>query len=294
MTAADNEITTVALLQRRDGMTPELFSAYWRDVHGVLAARIPGFRSYVQNHVEPCGLPTLSTEHDHRSILIDGFAEVTYDSEADRQGLATSDITPLILRDERNVFSHTLLYNLEPGASCTLVGDGVPTQMEPAASYVLVLQSPLESGAGAIVEALEPTLLTPLRDSAGLTALRRHLLMSGDPTLWNTSDGVDNTEAGPRNSVVLQASWRDVDSASAAIGQLVAREQGVFCNLQAYRVTARYEMVLAGRPTHLGLRGLDALRTIEAAGADNQKDKGLIRRLYGASALGEATALADD
>ena len=46
MTNDAKSVSTIALLQRKDGLSDSLFSRYWRDVHGVLAARIPGFWSY--------------------------------------------------------------------------------------------------------------------------------------------------------------------------------------------------------------------------------------------------------
>jgi hypothetical protein len=46
-------VTTIALLERKPSLSRPLFTRYWRDVHGVMAARIPGFESYTQYHVTP-------------------------------------------------------------------------------------------------------------------------------------------------------------------------------------------------------------------------------------------------
>lgn len=282
MNAADVKaaVSTVALLQRRDGMSQDLFSAYWRDVHGVLAVRIPGFWSYVQNHLEAQGEAAVD------GFRMDGFAEVEYLSEADRQGLISSEVTQMILHDEPNVFSRTLLYNLAAGASRTLHGVGVPTQREPAASYVLLLQSPAGLAAAAIESALSDAVLPLLRESARLTALRAHALASGDPSQWAVVGGVDNAVRGAQNSVVLQASWATPAAAEAALAKLAQQHDPVFAAMQCYRVRARYEMVIDGVPTQLGLRGLSALQTIEAAGAENQKLDEVIRCVYGESAFG--------
>ena len=43
-------------------------------------------------------------------------------------------------------------------------------------------------------------------------------------------------------------------------------------------------MVRDKLPTQLGLRGLDALQTIVAAGADNQLQEAILRCLYGTDA----------
>lgn len=44
-------ITMFAFLRRLPGTEPAAFGAYWRDHHGPIAARVPGLRRYVQNHV---------------------------------------------------------------------------------------------------------------------------------------------------------------------------------------------------------------------------------------------------
>lgn len=278
-------VSTVALLQRREGMDWNLFSAYWRDVHGVLAVRIPGFWRYVQNHLETHAAPAAAD-----GLRIDGFAEVEYLSEADRQGLLSSEVTQMILRDEPNVFSRTLLYNLAAGASRTLHGGGVPLQREPLASYVLLLQSPTGLAAAAIESALDTAVLPLLRESTGLTALRAHALASGDPSQWAVVAGVDNAVRGAQNSVVLQASWTTPAAAAAALAALAALRHWAVAAVLSYRVRARYEMVVDGAPTQLGLRGLAALQTIEAAGAANQKQDEVLRCLYGESAVGRRSA----
>lgn len=275
MNTTTTAVSTVALLARRQGMTPDLFSRYWRDVHGVLAARIPGFWSYVQYHLEPRFAPSAD------ALVIDGLAEVDFLCETDRGGLANSDLIPLILRDEENVFSRTLLYSLEAGASSTDAecDDEEPEFCEPAASYVILVQAPAATIAKSVESALQRQLLPALGAASGL---RTHLLASGDPALWNTSAHVDNTEQGPRTHVVIRASWPDEVAAQAALQRLADIRDASLTNLHVYRVRERCAMVLRGRPTHLGLRGLDALRTIESAGADNQKEAEILRRLYGA------------
>lgn len=46
-------------------------------------------------------------------------------------------------------------------------------------------------------------------------------------------------------------------------------------------IDATYVMVEAGRPTQLGLRGLDALKTIDEASAVNQLDDAVAAAIYG-------------
>ena len=281
MNNPSQEVVTVALLERRTGMSDALFTAYWRDVHGVLAARIPGFWSYVQNHLEPCFPNAADGE-----LQVDGLAEVRYLNEADRQGLATGEVTPMILRDEPNVFSRSLLYNLAAGASRTLLATDRPAQQRPEASYALLLQSPAGSAAETVEAEIAASWAPAFLASKGIDSLRVHALASGDPSQWNTASGVDNTLKGKQNSVVVQASWESNAAAADAIEALRAMTSSALSSVLVYRVRERYEMVANGRPTQLGLRGVSALQTIEQAGADNQKQADVIRCVYGESGLG--------
>jgi len=43
-------VKAIYLIRRKPGMSAEDFHRYWREVHGAIAARIPGLRRYVQCH----------------------------------------------------------------------------------------------------------------------------------------------------------------------------------------------------------------------------------------------------
>jgi uncharacterized protein (TIGR02118 family) len=79
-------IKSVSLLTRREGMSVEDFQTYWREVHGPIAARIPGLRRYVQ-----CAtLPELYAEESPPDF--DGVAELWWDNiEAMQQARATPE-----------------------------------------------------------------------------------------------------------------------------------------------------------------------------------------------------------
>ena len=65
-------VKVIALLKRKDNLTQEEFSRYWRQKHGVLVAKtVPGLKRYVQNHVMK--LP------GEREPFFDGVAELWYD-----------------------------------------------------------------------------------------------------------------------------------------------------------------------------------------------------------------------
>lgn len=251
-------VSTVALLERKQTISRSLFSRYWRDVHGVMAARIPGFESYTQHHVTP-----LTHVGSIKPEAVEGIAVVTYACEADRAGLIESAITQHIHRDEQNVFRRALLYNLPEGASQALEGKGAAGS---AFEYFLVVPEGL--GGKKLAAAL-------LAD--GATGIMVHDLGGGDPSGWNDTD-VDDGGQGRLFGAVIHAGWASEDAALAGIRAVVTATGGA---IAAYRLDERHIMVDQGRPTPVGLRGLDAVRTIEEAGAVNQLDAAVVEAIYG-------------
>ena len=172
-------VTTVALIERKLAISRDLFTRYWRDVHGVMAARIPGFETYTQYHVTPMA----------GDEPFEGIAIVTYASEEDRQGLANSAVTPHIHRDEQNVFRRALLYNLDAAALRTS-GDG-DRRLGPARFFAIPAGGDPEQVRDRIA-ASNPAFC----DSYDLT--------SGDPAGWNATD-TDDGGGGRRFMAVIHA-----------------------------------------------------------------------------------------
>lgn len=252
-------VSTVALLERKLTISRDLFSRYWRDVHGVMAARIPGFATYIQHHVTP-----LTDVGSAAPEPFEGIALVTYASESDRNGLINSAVTPHIHRDEQNVFRRALLYNLNEGESHAVVaakGD------EQGGTQVFVV----------VPEGHDPDAVAAALHAGGATAIDLHDLTGGDPGGWNDTD-VDDGGTGRQFVAVLMTCWADEATARAAITAAVAASGGA---LAAYHTDAHHVMVDGGRPTPLGLRGLDALKTINEAGAANQLDRAVEDAVYG-------------
>ena len=238
-------VTTVALIERKLGISRDLFTRYWRDIHGVMAARIPGFETYTQYHVTPTG--------DHEPF--EGIAIVTYANEQDRQGLANSAVTPHIHRDEQNVFRRALLYNLDAAARRTS-GDG-DRRLGPAKFFAIPAGTDPEQ-VRKYIAASNPAFC----DSYDLT--------SGDPAGWNDTD-TDDGGCGRRFVAVFHAGWL-AEPDSTQLAKL---------RVPAYRLDETHVMVDHGVPTAVGLRGLDAVRTIMEAGADNQFADDVVHAIYG-------------
>jgi len=73
-------VKAIYLIRRKPGMATADFHRYWREVHGSIAARIPGMRRYVQCHAVDDG-----GEYD-------GAAEAWFDDmEAVRRAVASPE-----------------------------------------------------------------------------------------------------------------------------------------------------------------------------------------------------------
>lgn len=279
-------VTTIALLSKKDGMTSCLFSRYWRDVHGVLAARIPGIDAYTQFHlgsvVRNLSLPTHVSRSWPVAARFHGIAEVSFACEAARAGLANSDVSALIQADEQNVFKTSLLYNLESGASRSYLDTQTTTD---GAGFAMLLGLRPGHSTRELIEALECWLIPALIENPGITGLNLHVLTSGDPSQWRTA-GVDNLQTpSTAFDAVLRIEGLNSDETldiikTACANGLPALFEPVG-KLHLYRIAARHAMVEGARPTHLGLRGLDALETITRVGADNQLQSIVTRCIYG-------------
>lgn len=81
------------LLYKRPEMDPEAFRRYYRSTHGPIAARLPGLRRYVQNHV----LSSLGTPPS-----CDGITELWFDTAEDVRAAFASEEGKALFADLPN------------------------------------------------------------------------------------------------------------------------------------------------------------------------------------------------
>jgi len=86
-------VKAIYLIRRKPGMSGEDFHRYWREVHGPIAARIPGLRRYVQCHAVDAGLGAAAD--------YDGAAEVWFDDMDTLRRAAASPEYAEAREDER-------------------------------------------------------------------------------------------------------------------------------------------------------------------------------------------------
>ena len=94
-------IKLIYAFKRKPELSVEEFQRYWREIHGPIAAKIPGVRRYVQCHT----LPALYANDPQPAF--DGAAEVWYDDFESFMRAVGSPEVKAAREDERNFIDHT-------------------------------------------------------------------------------------------------------------------------------------------------------------------------------------------
>ena len=188
------EVAFYVLLWKKKGIGLELFDDYWKDVHGPVCARLPGQYQYWQYHVAhndggvwPLPGDVLNAASD--SEQFDGIAELTFQSETDRQVWFQS--AGILMSDEYNIFSKAIGYNTSPGNSITYVDkllDGAPNGVSELQKFHCLLRKMDGVSVEEFRHFVQSLLLPVLVGSSQVLKCRLHLF-----------DQVDNSrpDAGP-------------------------------------------------------------------------------------------------
>lgn len=284
---------TLALLRRKPGVSETDFFAYWRDVHGMLATRIPGFWSYRQYHIhgEVMRLRRLPQGYTKPIEPLDGFADVSFCSAEDIAGLASSPQAELIKQDEKNLFASSYLYGAAPGNSLTLYSKMPFAELVGEASndslIVLLARGPAESHP-AFRQALMKAAQALPEQCQHLQRLRVNIFQPYDADAWPAPE-VNHRPAQVLDAAVeLQfpdrAKALECLAGSAGFQRGSGDKAGQRLQL-VYSVSRRYPMVVDSQVTLLGWRGLPAIELIQRLGAENQKSEPVLRAVYGRETL---------
>jgi hypothetical protein len=265
---------TYSVVQRLEGVPPDIFSAYWRDVHGPLCSRLPGLGFYVQHHFsrdDRANLWPLPNGTRRVDFPLDGMVEIGF---ADPLAMQTfSDASSLLFGDEVNLFGWDAAYLL-PNGSRTLVdrqADATPNG--PDRLHRLHVHLFGEMDAAFQAWALE--FASALADAPDVLKLRLHL-----------PEAYDNANPQPPSPVshvvrddmlklaVIEIGFDTALSArlffaSPAFQATAAGQSEHVRALAVYLVTGVYTFVRDGRPTQAGLRGSRAAEIIDRIGATN-------------------------
>ena len=94
-------VKLIYTITRKAGMSVEEFQRHWRDVHGPIAAKMPGCRRYVQSHV----LPQLYDREQQPAY--DGVAELWFDDYETMQASFYSPEAKAARADELHFIDHS-------------------------------------------------------------------------------------------------------------------------------------------------------------------------------------------
>jgi uncharacterized protein (TIGR02118 family) len=117
-------IVRMGILTRRPDLTPEQFRRHWLEVHGPLAARLPGLRRYHQNHVVDAS--QLAIDHARGAWEVDGFSQLWFDDmDAMRRAVESPELRP-DLPDIANFCGDVKLVICQPNVVVPVAADAGP------------------------------------------------------------------------------------------------------------------------------------------------------------------------
>jgi uncharacterized protein (TIGR02118 family) len=91
-------VKLLSIYARRPGLNLEEFFQHWYEVHGQIAAKLPGLRRYVQNH-------GLREAYATRAMTHDGFSEMWFDDLASLQRAVASPEWGALAQDGETLFA---------------------------------------------------------------------------------------------------------------------------------------------------------------------------------------------
>ena len=287
------QLAVVGVLDRRDDIAQSLFYAYWRDVHGPLAARaVPHFQ-YWQHHLaapDPALLPGSISDRGiavdvAQSEHIEGLAESSFTSAEAFSDMGAGPAADQLMLDEQNIFKGVYILGSVAGNTRTLIDrepNGAP-QGRRDAYYMILLLAANETGDKTAFRSLVTERLAGvLADMEQVVKVRYHLFEPYS-NAWDTPN-VDNTRSQQQAyDAWIELGFTDRDAACAAlmlVGNDLADPELIHA-LHAYPIREQFTLVYDGRPTLAGLRSHAVTSIIDAAGADNQRSLQVLRVLHG-------------
>ncbi|QDM17179.1 EthD family reductase [Tardiphaga sp. vice352] len=98
-------IVRMGLSKKLPGLSTAEFRRHWREVHGPLAAKMPGLRAYHQNHI--VDKTQLAIDHDRGNWDLDGISELWFDDLASMDRAIASDAYPPTVADSPRLIAAT-------------------------------------------------------------------------------------------------------------------------------------------------------------------------------------------
>lgn len=268
-------LTTTVFGWWRKDKPLEVSYRYWRDVHAITVARVPGLYQYRLFAIDP-PLPDIAT--DPATIdFCHGIAEIMFRSEADQQTFGNSRIiTDFIHKDEQNLCDRNVTMTAIDQNARTIVdrtGEmqsgkpqfptfaiGVQQQQTTSVEFRQQLSNQIEAWS----------------NHSEILRLRLHLLEPFDPS--QNSPCVSHDWAPEQHyQAWIELVMRDAEQ----LPQLLQQANQIIRGLHVFPVTESYTLVAQGTLTPIALRGFPAISAIAEAEFDLQASPELLELLYG-------------
>lgn len=286
------EVALTAFCWWRADIRQEVCETYWRDVHGIMFARVPGLWQYRQLRLaanRPDLWPAVQgiSFDTPDAAQPQGMPHGLFLSEADLVAFGGNPIArETIPNDAHNFIGRIGAQLSPPGSGRTLVdriNDPAMQGSPPVPTFALCFV-PRAKGASAETfhRYLTEHVARPWSEGPGVMRLRVEPLPAYDQSVMG-SPGV--THQWPNDETYLgwiELAVRSEDVLSDLLAGVAADELAEQVRaVHSYPVREVYTIISAGRPTEVGLRGYPAVQTIIAAGAGNQRSEGVLNLLFG-------------
>ncbi|RKS08123.1 hypothetical protein DFP74_3816 [Nocardiopsis sp. Huas11] len=276
----------------RDDLPRRVCEDYWRDVHGIMFARAPGLWQCRQLRLAP-NRPGLWPAVTGLSFDVPeaaqphGIPHGLFLSEADLAAFGRHPLTRETIPNDAHHFMGRIGSQLTPpGGGRTLVDRlDDPAMQGPPPVPTFVLCFVARTGAASTEEFhrfLTEHIARPWSEHPSVLRLRVEPLppyeqsVMASPGVAHPWPGNDTYLGWIELAVRDEGVLRDLVSGpgAAELSEQVAA-------IHTYPVREVYTLICAGRPTDVGLRGYPAVRTILAAGVDDQREENVLELLFG-------------
>ncbi|WP_225895678.1 AtaL-like protein [Dendronalium phyllosphericum] len=274
------KIAFYVLLWKRKGISLELFSEYWRNVHGPLCARLPGQHQYWQFHLaaNEGGIWPAIDSIDYVCPAVDrfhGIAELTFATEADFQ--AYIEAFGILMADEHNLFAKAIAYTSIGNSQtyCDRIPSGEPNgELDGIKFHVMVKKSnavSVEAFRTYITDTFAPAVV----QSDSVLKFRLHLLEEVDNSRPD-DDGVSRYEPQDKQYQaafeIAFANPLEMEKffASPEYAQAVKDQAKYVERLYPFPERSTYTFVYNGELTLAGQRSSKVADLIARIGATNQ------------------------
>ena len=285
-------VSFYVLLFKRQDVSPETFSDYWRNVHGPVCARLPSQYQYWQFHLghNPGTLWSQIEGIDYNTMAEDqfeGIAELTFTSEQERQ--TWFDAASILMDDEHNLFRKAIGYNTSANNSQTYI-DSI-SECEPNGTlrllkfHVMVKKAPsvsVEEFRSYLKNRFAPAVIK----SDAVLKFRLHLFEEIDNSRADATGVVHTEPIEKQYQAAFEIAF--VDSlgkeqffASEEYQRTMAEQVEYISQIGVFPEQAVHTFVYDGQMTLAGQRSSTVAQLISEVGAINQLQNDVVSLMNG-------------